>query len=280
MQVLTDINQARLQKCHVEILGKFQVKAQIITPLLNGKKLWGLLCIHQCDRPRQWTQTEIQFVKQLAAQFNVALSHSDLLAQTRSQSEQLVQALKELQTANFKLEKLARRDGLTGIANRRYFDLVLNKYWRMAHDDQQFLSIILLDVDYFKLYNDFYGHPAGDKCLINIAKSVQKVLRSTDLLARYGGEEFAIILPNTNPDQAYRVADKIQSVVRNLMIPHANIPTGQSIVTVSLGVASQVPRPDRLPQDLITEADQALYSAKKQGRDQWVSWVQPLSVIS
>ncbi|SKB15282.1 putative Diguanylate cyclase [Planktothrix sp. PCC 11201] len=279
MQVLNNIYEYGLKDCHLKILEKFQIQAQIVSPLMKGKILWGLLCIHQCDRPRQWTKTELQFVKQLAAQFSIALSHSDLLVQTRSQAEQLNLTLKELKTANLKLEKLARRDGLTGIANRRYFNAFFNKTWETAKDNHQYLSLILFDVDYFKLYNDFYGHPAGDQCLISITRSVQKILRSTDLLARYGGEEFAVILPNTNPDQAYRVADKIQAVVRNLTISHTNIPTGKSIVTVSLGVSSQIPRSDLLPQDLINEADQALYSAKKQGRDQWVSWAQPLSVI-
>nr|CAD5985828.1 Phytochrome-like protein cph2 [Planktothrix pseudagardhii] len=247
---------------------------------MNGQILWGLLCIHECDRHREWTNNELQFVEQLAAQFSIALSHSDLLAQTRSQAEKLSQTLQDLKTANLKLEKLARRDGLTGIANRRYFDIIFNRNWKAAQEKNHYLTLILFDVDYFKLFNDFYGHPIGDQCLINIARSVQKILRSTDLLARYGGEEFAIILPNTHPDQAYRVADKIQSTVRNLMIPHANTPNGKSIVTISLGIASQIPNSHQLPQDLITEADQALYSAKKQGRDQWVSWVAPLSVIS
>ncbi|WP_228041766.1 sensor domain-containing diguanylate cyclase [Planktothrix mougeotii] len=280
MQVLNNIYEANLKDCHLQLLEQFQIKAQIVAPLMNGKTLWGLLCIHQCDRRREWTNNELKFVEQLAAQFSIALSHSDLLAQTRSQAEKLSQTLQDLKTANLKLEKLARRDGLTGIANRRYFDIIFHRNWKAAQEKHHYLTLILFDVDYFKLFNDFYGHPIGDQCLINIARSIQKILRSTDLLARYGGEEFAIILPNTNPEQANRVADKIQSTVRNLMIPHANTPNGKSIVTISLGIASQIPHCHQLPQDLITEADQALYSAKKQGRDQWVSWVQPLTVIS
>ncbi len=266
MQVLDDIYNAGLKDCHIQLLEQFQIKAQIIVPLMMGSTLWGLLCIHQCGNTREWSNNEIQFVKQLATQFSVALQHSHLLAQTRSQAEELSQALDELQEANRKLENLARIDGLTQVPNRRYFDEFLDREWRRLVREKQFLSLIMFDVDRFKLYNDFYGHQAGDKCLLNIAQTAKKMVkRSADLLARYGGEEFAVILPNTDESGACVVAEQIQSAIRRLGIPHGR--SEKQIVTISLGIATQIPSLEQTPQELILEADQALYLAKQKGRD-------------
>lgn len=269
MQVLTDIYNAGLKDCHIQVLEQFQIKAQIIMPLIMGSKLWGLLCIHQCENSREWTPTEIRFVKQLAAQFSVALEHSHLLAQTRSQTHELGQTLDALQEANLKLERLARLDGLTQIPNRRYFDEFLDQEWRRMAREKQFLSLIMLDVDYFKLYNDFYGHQARDKCLIQIAHAAQQILkRPADLLARYGGEEFAVILSNTDKSGACEVAAQIQSAIKALGIPH---PSGkEEIVTISLGVATQIPSFDQTLHTFIDRADRALYQAKQKGRDCWI----------
>ena len=269
MQVLTDIYNAGLKDCHIQVLEQFQIKAQIIMPLMMGAKLWGLLCIHQCDNSREWTPTEIGFVKQLAAQFSVALEHSHLLAQTRSQTDELGKTLDALQEANFKLERLARLDGLTQVPNRRYFDEFLDQEWRRMERQKQFLSLIMFDVDYFKLYNDVYGHQEGDKCLMKIAHTAQGALKCpSDLLARYGGEEFAVILSNTDQNGACEIAAQIQSAIKALGIPH---PSGKGqIVTISLGVATQVPSLDRTLHAFIGQADRALYQAKEQGRDCWV----------
>ncbi|MGB3509235.1 MAG: diguanylate cyclase [Microcoleaceae cyanobacterium] len=269
MQVLNDIYNAGLKDCHIEVLEQFQVKAQIIMPLIMGSKLWGLLCIHQCENIREWTPSEIRFVRQLAAQFSVALEHSHLLTQTRSQADELAQTLDALQEANFKLERLARLDGLTQIPNRRYFDEFLDQEWLRLTREKQFLSLIMFDVDYFKLYNDFYGHPAGDECLIKIAHAAQKVLkRPADLLARYGGEEFAVILPNTDETGASNIAAQIQLAIKALGIPH--VKSQKQIVSLSLGIATQIPSIDRTSQEFISEADRALYQAKQQGRDGWI----------
>ena len=266
VQVLDDIYNAGLKHCHLKLLEKFQIKAQIIIPLMMGSTLWGLLCIHQCENTREWSQNEIQFVKQLAAQFSVALQHSHLLDQTRSQAQELSQALDALKEANHKLENLARLDSLTQVPNRRYFDEFLELEWRRLVREKQFLSLIMLDVDHFKLYNDFYGHQAGDQCLVKIAQTAKEIVkRPVDLLARYGGEEFAVILPNTGQSGASVVAEQIQSAINNLGIPHGR--TEKQIVTLSLGIATQIPSVDQTQQELILEADQALYQAKQQGRD-------------
>lgn len=272
IQVLDDISQASLSKCHLAILKKFQIKAQIIVPLKQQEKLWGLLCIHQCQAPRQWTAAEQQFVRQLAAQFTVALEHAHMLAQVKRQAEQLTQTVQSLEAANSKLEKLNNLDALTQIANRRYFDTKLAQEWQELQRSQQPLSLIMFDVDHFKLFNDQFGHIAGDQCLQQIAQAAQASLRrSTDNLCRYGGEEFAVILPNTTQKEAIQVAQKIHRVIQELAIATPkNSAAPTTSVTISLGIASQVPDSNQRANKLIDQADKALYLAKKQGRNTWV----------
>lgn len=271
IQVLEDIYLADMQNCHLHVLEELQIKAQIIVPLMKGRSLWGLLCVHQCSHARQWSATEVQFIKQLAAQFNVALEHSELLERFRTQAHQLTESNNALERANAQLEELSKLDGLTKIANRRCFDEVLEQEWIRLRRTEGHLALILFDIDHFKDYNDHYGHLSGDDCLIQVARAAQVVLRRpTDVLARYGGEEFAVILPNTDEAGAIRVAELIQNAIQALQIPQAGQRRNQPFVTVSLGISSQVPVANNSPQDLIEAADQALYKAKSQGRNQWI----------
>lgn len=176
-------------------------------------------------------------------------------------------ALKQL---NQELERLATLDGLTQTANRHRLDDYLAQEWGRLAREQQPLSLILCDVDYFKRYNDHYGHQAGDDCLIKVARAMtQSVKRSADLIARYGGEEFAVVLPGTELAGAVQVAESIRCAIHQLEIPHA-MSEVSSHLTVSLGVASLIPTHDTSPKSLIALADQALYAAKKQGRDRTV----------
>ena len=269
IQVVSDIYQAGLKDCHIQLLEQFQIKAQIVAPLMKGKTLWGLLCVHQCHCSRQWKKSEIQFIQQLAAQFNVALEHSELLEQFRSQANQLAQANHALELANYQLEKLSKLDALTQIANRHCFEQFLEQEWNRLRLTENYLSLILFDIDYFKNYNDSYGHLVGDECLIKVAHAARSVLkRPTDLLARYGGEEFIVILPNTNESGAIKVTKLIQKSIQNLQIPHKK--NNFQYLTVSLGVAIAIPSEKSSVQDLINTADKALYKAKEQGRNRWV----------
>jgi diguanylate cyclase (GGDEF)-like protein len=172
-----------------------------------------------------------------------------------------------LQSANEELQRLAYLDGLTQIANRRKFDEQLSQEWRRLKRDQLPLSLILCDVDYFKQYNDSYGHQAGDDCLYKVAYVLAiAARRPPDLAARYGGEEFAVLLPNTSLEGAVEVAKKIQVQIKALQLPHQRSQVSQ-YVTVSFGVASMIPAETTTPEQFLAQVDRALYQAKVEGRD-------------
>jgi len=176
-------------------------------------------------------------------------------------------AKSELELANSELFRLASLDSLTEIANRRRFDEYLEREWQRLTQEQTSLSLILCDVDFFKIYNDTYGHQAGDRCLQQIAKALQEAVKCEgDLVARYGGEEFAVILPSSNSDRAVSIVEKIQDSVRALELNYPQSPIS-SYVTLTFGVASIIPDPETSKESLIAGADRALYKAKALGRD-------------
>jgi diguanylate cyclase (GGDEF)-like protein len=173
----------------------------------------------------------------------------------------------QLTAVNRELENLSRQDALTHIANRRYFDSYLAQELKRAARDRTELSLILLDVDFFKRYNDRYGHQAGDDCLRQVAGALTAACRRpADLAARYGGEEFAIILPGTHAEGGLMVADAMREGIAKLAVPHADSEVG-SCVTISQGIATLLPGAPGSPEQLISCADQALYAAKQKGRD-------------
>jgi diguanylate cyclase (GGDEF)-like protein len=179
----------------------------------------------------------------------------------------LDEALEELRVANRNLEKIAVSDGLTGLYNKRYFESVLNVEWRRAQRERKPFSLIMVDVDHFKLFNDSYGHLAGDDCLKAVASVLrQATTRPGDLVARYGGEEFVILLPSTAVAGAAAVADQMCRKVRELAIPHERSETSAR-VTISVGVYGCVPSPDQSPQQALSETDRMLYRAKDNGRN-------------
>jgi len=174
----------------------------------------------------------------------------------------------QLRAANSELERMSQSDGLTGVANRRYLDVYLEKEWRSAARAGRSLSFIMIDIDFFKAYNDHYGHQGGDDCLKEVAGALNSALsRPHDLLARYGGEEFAVVLPDTPLEGALHIAENLRGAVEGLLIPHAKS-TIAEYLTVSLGVAAMVPDAlESIPAVLIAAADRALYRAKAQGRN-------------
>ena len=173
---------------------------------------------------------------------------------------------RKLDSANRELTRLSAVDGLTGIANRRQFDEALSREWRRCLRTREPLSLLMGDVDFFKQYNDGYGHQGGDECLKAVAETLrEKLRRPADIVARYGGEEFAAVLPATGLDGAMLVAEAMRSGVQALGVPHMGSPFG--VVTVSFGVATLSPeQPEGMPK-LLSAADWALYEAKRQGRN-------------
>lgn len=175
-----------------------------------------------------------------------------------------------LQKTNFELQRLTNTDGLTGIANRRYFDDYLGAEWRRARRDGLHLSLLLIDVDFFKLYNDSYGHVAGDAVLRRVAQTLDNsIQRPADLAARFGGEEFAMILPHTPMEGAHALGQKVCQRIEASQVPHA----GSDIspwLTVSIGAACIVPAREQDISELVVMADRRLYLAKQHGRNRVV----------
>src|SRR5476649_1809338 len=169
--------------------------------------------------------------------------------------------------AQVALQQLATRDGLTGLANRRCFDDTLQAEWQRALRHQQPLSLLMVDVDNFKQYNDAYGHVGGDECLQRIASAVASEMRANDLVARYGGEEFAVILPNQTLKGAAIVAERIRCRVERLQLPRSTSGDSRATVTVSIGAATSLPGPGTELGQLIHTADSAQYRAKHLGRN-------------
>lgn len=413
IRAIEDILKADIAQCHINLLSQFQVRSNLVVPILQGEKLWGLLIAHQCDQPRQWQPHETELLEQLATQVGIAIGQSQLYQQTQRQAQreqalnQVIQAIRtslnlekifstateevckllqvertiiaryladqklwrnvadyhlspdapsvfglefsaqenemttrlkqlkvfridnakyypeafnqdyadsfpgtwlmiplhfdsvlwgslslvrnhhhtswetwEIELASAvadqlaiaikqselyqQLEQLAILDGLTQIANRRYFDQYLDQEWKRAQREQHSLSLLLLDVDHFKLYNDTYGHQAGDYCLQQVAQTIQQTLkRSSDLVARYGGEEFVVLLPNTNAEGAIQVAQEIHEAVQKLAIEHSRSSVSE-FVTMSIGISTTIPTLYNRFEALVSRADKALYEAKQQ----------------
>ena len=242
----------------------------LVTPISIHGRIWGSLFLNRSNRNSPWQTDEINLAGHVAAQLAIAIEQSSLLEQLNQQSQKLRQTNQALARINDRLNELSYTDGLTQIFNRRHFDEEVRKEWRRLKRSQEPLSLIMLDVDHFKVYNDLHGHPAGDRCLVQIASTVKQLLkRPSDLVARYGGEEFVVVLPHTDLNSAVQVAESICIAVRNLKIFHSEHDGQPAYVTVSLGIASQIPNELGSVEELIARADLELYRAKTCGRNTW-----------
>lgn len=187
----------------------------------------------------------------------------------REIQRQLEESNSQLEESNRELQRLSSLDGLTGIANRRQFDKMLDKEWQRALRNCTGLTLVMIDIDYFKLYNDTHGHQLGDDCLKAVARELDHVVhRPSDMVARYGGEEFGVILPDTTEEGALQVAEKMQQTIHDLNIEHEASRVSDRI-TLSIGIATATPRGGQWD-ELLKQADAALYEAKSAGRNRIV----------
>ncbi len=212
------------------------------------------------DNGYVWIRDVVHVVRNDLGEVEALIGFMFDISERKKTEEKLLALQKELEALSFK-------DGLTNIANRRRFDASFELEWDSASRLRQPLSVLLFDIDYFKQYNDLYGHIRGDRCLVDIAQTLSLALDGPrDLVARFGGEEFIVLLPGADATVAQKVAERCQRLIHKQAIPHADSPHGQC-VTVSVGVGTVVPDASRHPSSFIEAVDQQLYAAKKNGKN-------------
>jgi diguanylate cyclase (GGDEF)-like protein/PAS domain S-box-containing protein len=209
-----------------------------------------------------WIRDVVHVVRNAQGEVESLIGFMFDISERKKSEEELAHLYQRLEAQSF-------TDYLTGVANRRQFNLTLDKEWARARRSHQPLSLIMLDIDFFKQYNDHYGHVQGDECLRRVGQALSSASgRSSDLIARYGGEEFALLLPDTDNAAAQRVAEKCRNLIVAQQIPHAASSVGP-VVTVSLGVGTLTPTMDGSALSLVDDADKLLYLAKQNGRNRF-----------
>lgn len=235
------------------------VRSSLTVPLrVRGQAVGSLF--FSSYAPHKYDESHIRFINQIAGQISLVVTKTKLY-------DDLLETKARLEQANSELEALATVDGLTGLANRRAFDAALDREWRRAVRARTPLSLLMIDVDFFKSFNDRYGHLAGDDCLRTVATVLAaSVRRAGDVAARYGGEEFAVLLPGSPPGMARMLADGMRMSIEKLGCPHEHSSISP-FVTASVGIATLFPAAGGNGADLIRLADDALYVAKSMGRN-------------
>ena len=249
---------------------KFKPLSVLCVPLSRGG-FKAVLYMENNLSSGVFTEARVEVIRLLTAQASVAIENARLYEQVQNYSKTLEEKVSErtarLEQLNQELHDQANRDGLTGVANRRQGDAYLEDVWARLRREKLPLSVIMLDVDHFKLFNDNYGHQAGDDTLIAVAKAInEQLLRPADMVSRYGGEEFMLILPDVDRDGVIKVGEKVRQTIEMLGIKHDHS-SSSNVVTVSLGTATMVPDVGVDMEQLIREADTALYNAKRLGRN-------------
>jgi diguanylate cyclase (GGDEF)-like protein len=243
-----------------------EVSAELSIPIHFRDRVLGVFNFEN-DRTNVFSQETVSLLQTLCDQLAGVIHLAALNRRLQETTEELEQANRRLQEMNRALEEISIVDALTGLANRRQFDRLLDMEWRRAIRGETPLALLLIDIDFFKRYNDTHGHLRGDAVLAEVAGLLGAAFtRAGDLVSRYGGEEFAVLLPNTTAESAAELAEQARARVEGRGIPHP-ASDAAPVVTVSLGVASTAPDPWRLPSALVERADRALYLAKAGGRN-------------
>jgi diguanylate cyclase (GGDEF)-like protein len=236
----------------------------LVVPIINKGVVRAILMLENRLRKGAFAADRLDAVMLVTAQLTVSLDNAQLYT---SLERKVAERTVALEDANRTLQALSQTDALTGLPNRRHFDTMLGAEWRRAGRQANPLSLAMIDIDDFKLYNDRYGHVAGDECLRIVANAFRDGLRSeADVVCRYGGEEFAVLMPATDQATGLIVAERIRVAVTALRQPHRGSGTG--IVTVSIGVATYAPGAPTTADELVATADFGLYEAKANGRNQ------------
>lgn len=256
IQAVADVFAEGLSQCHIDFLAQFQVRANLVVPIVQGEVLWGLLVANQCEQPRAWQPLEVELLLRLSTQVAIAIQQSELYQQTQTE-------LVERQRAEEQLKHNAFHDQLTDLPNRALYLNRLDKaIQRSKRQSKPKFALLFLDLDRFKLVNDSLGHRVGDDLLIAIARRLQTCLRPGDTIARLGGDEFAILLEDIeNPGEATYIAERIHtSLSHPFKLDEQEIVISASIgITLGTSVFEQ-------PEDLLRDADTAMYRAKAMGK--------------
>jgi diguanylate cyclase (GGDEF)-like protein len=239
----------------------------LAVPIVNRGVLQAVLLLENRLIRGAFSTARLDGVRLIAGQLAVSLDNAMVYAslerKVAERTEELADTNELLRIANQRLEQLSITDPLTGVANRRRLEEVLDAEWQRARAMASPISFAMIDIDYFKQYNDHYGHAAGDRCLQRVAARVREQVRGTDLVARYGGEEFAVVMPGMNLERAVAAAERLRKAVMTL--PESD---GRQLVTVSIGVAATIPPQRGTWNQLVESADGELYRAKRGGRNQ------------
>jgi diguanylate cyclase (GGDEF)-like protein len=233
------------------------MRASLTMPLEAMGREVGFL-FFSSQTPRVYTEDHARLLERISGQVSLAIEKSRLY-------DSLLETTRQLEDANERLERAASTDGLTDVANRRVFDERLETEWRRCRRSQQPLSLLMIDIDHFKRFNDLHGHVAGDECLKAVAAAMSTTItRAADLVARFGGDEFGAILPETTEDRSIHLAEELRRRIEELALEDLLKPAR---ITISIGVSTEVPGEDRSMADLIRSADASLYIAKNEGRN-------------
>ncbi len=234
-------------------------KSVLVLPVLNQGRMVAIIYVENNLLEGAFTERHVKTLELLGAQAAISLMNARLY---ESLERKVAERTEELR-------RMSMKDGLTGIANRRSFDERLGSEWRRGLRNGRPLSLMMIDIDHFKAYNDQYGHVEGDRCIRAVAQTLEQVInRSSDLVARYGGEEFGVILPDTDADAARWLADACLKAIAELDIPHAQSSAGPR-VSISIGLCTMTVHSETGAEKLVTRADQALYEAKRAGRNRF-----------